>query len=219
MINDNENKRNLELLESAINSYEKLIETKYQFLLGHKGVIAYIELSFLPSAFFHLSGINKLSDISINRNVKKAFYRDIKEKASFRERIIKSEFFNRIKSRLVSIIRLENNFKLFETNKYVKFAHKITGEYLSIDYDYFVTSRFKDNQYYYFIRNIDKSKKGSGYVLISNFIENEKDYSVGQQLMTLLRNTLINLKTGKELTIFSKGLNKVAKNDENLKNK
>ena len=62
----------LALLESAINSYERLISSKYQIHLGHKNKIEYVQLVFLPSGFYHLAGINKLKDISHIKNIKKA---------------------------------------------------------------------------------------------------------------------------------------------------
>lgn len=194
----------LALLESAINSYEGLISSKYQIYLGHKNKIEYLQLIFLPSGFYHLAGINKLKDISHIKNIKKASYREIKSSTQVRYRIINSSYFDQITSRLISIIKLTTNFTHYMSNNYFKFIHCIPNFYSSIKFDYLVKSSENSNYFHYFLRKIDEKNINNDYVLISTFIENNKDYSLGQSLMSLLKKVFVNILTNEAIVIYNK---------------
>lgn len=192
----------INLLDEAIKAYERLLDLKYLITLAHKGKRSYLELIFLASGFVHLAGINKLKDLSRNSNVK-SIYRELKHEVKLKKRIINSLFFSRIIPRLQTIIKLEENFSNYRSNYYVKFIQKNSLQYSLIDYDYFVRTKLGADNYYYFIRKSSDDRDNDSFILISTFVDNIKNYSLGQQLMSLLSKVLINTKTGEECVIYN----------------
>ena len=192
----------INLLDEAIKAYERLLDLKYLITLAHKGKRSYLELIFLASGFVHLAGINKLKDLSRNSNVK-SMYRELKQEVKLKKRIVNSLFFSRIIPRLQTIIKLEENFSNYRSNNYVKFIQKNSLQYSLIDYDYFVRANLGADNYYYFIRKSSDDRDNDSFILISTFVDNIKNYSLGQQLMSLLSKVLINTKTGEECVIYN----------------
>lgn len=192
----------IKLLDEAIKAYERLLDLKYLITLAHKGKRSYLELIFLASGFVQLAGINKLKDLSRNSNMK-SIYRELKHEVKLKKRIINSLFFSRIIPRLQTIIKLEENFSNYTSNNYVKFIQKNSLLYSLIDYDYLVKSNLGGDNYYYFIRKSSDDRDNDSFILISTFVDNIKNYSLGQQLMSLLSKVLINTKTGEEFVIYN----------------
>lgn len=205
------NEEKLKLLKQSIKAYERLLNYRYHIYLAHKGKIDFIELRFLANGFIHLSGISKLHDLFDVITAKGALYRELKTGCILKERISRSIYFEQIVPRLLSIIHLEQNFNNYPTNKYFKYTHRIDGNYSSIIFNYFIQSVFEEDKCHYFIRKIDSDNKGISFVLISTFIENKKDYAVGQQLMTLIRKKIINIITKEEFVITDKMVTKNSK--------
>ena len=197
-------KEKIILLDNTITAYERLVQFEYHILLGHKNKISLIELKFLPNAFIHVSGISKLKDVSKNLNARNALFRELKTTSRLKQRIVNSIYFDQIVTRLVSIINLERNFLNYCQNKYVKFINNSISFHSSIDFDYFIKSSENKDNFYYFIRKIDKDSADNSYVLISTFIENNKDYSLGQSLMSLLKKVFVNILTNEAIVIYNK---------------
>lgn len=194
---------NLSILDDAISSFEWLLKRKYKISLAHNEKEIDIELVFLPKTFIHLSGINKLADISFSTNTAHAaLYREIRSEESIRRQIAGSSYFNDIVGRLYSIIDLKDNFEDAENNRHFKFVKKIGNNYTLIDYEFFIKSTFDKDTYYYFLRYSNNLANRNECILISTFIENNKDYSIGQESMTLLKKIVVELDTGIESTIF-----------------
>lgn len=197
---------NLSILDDAISSFEWLLKRKYKISLAHKGKETDIELVFLPKTFIHVSGINKLTDVSFSTNTAHAaLYREIVNKENIRKQIAASSYFENIVGRLYSIIDLKDNFEDAENNHHFKFIKKIGNNYTLIDYNFFIKSTFDKETYYYFLRYSNNPANQNECVLISTFIENNKDYSIGQESMTLLKKIVVELETGIEFTIFDYG--------------
>ena len=68
----------MDLLTEAANSYLRLINYEYEFVLGKKGELVNILLKFQEDNFFHLAGLHKLKDIyAISRLTKRAHISEI----------------------------------------------------------------------------------------------------------------------------------------------
>ena len=198
-----ETSENISILNESISAFEWLLNRKYKITLGHNEKELEIELIFLPKTFIHLSGISKLTDISLcEDNSKSALYRSIKNDESLRIRIVSSSYFSGIIGRLYSIIDLKDNFEDVENNRHFKFVKKIAYNYTLIDYDFFIRSDYNNDRYYYFLRYSGNLSNPNECVLISTFIDNNKDYSIGQEPMVLLKKIIVELDTDIERVIF-----------------
>ena len=194
---------NLSILNEALSAFNWLIKRKYKITLAHNEKEIELELAFLPKTFIHVAGINKLADISFSANTAHAaLYRTIVKSEDYRNQIASSSYFNDIIGRLYSIIDLKDNFEDAENNRHFKFIKKVGYNYTLIDYNFFVKSECQGNTYYYFLRYSGNPNNRNECVLISTFIENIKDYSIGQESMTLLKKVIVDLKTGEETIIY-----------------
>lgn len=195
----------LGLLNDTLSAFEWLLNRKYKITLAFKGKETEIELVFLPKTFIHLAGINKLTDISLYPgNASGALYRSIVKDGELRKRIVSSSCFNQIIGRLYSIIDLKENFEDAENNRHFKFVRKVGFSYTLIDYNFFILSEYGNDKYYYFLRYSGNLNNLKECVLISTFIDNIKDYSIGQEPMTLLEKIVVELDTGTETIIYTR---------------
>ena len=197
--------QNLNLINDSLSAFEWLTKRKYKIVLAHKGKITNIDLVFLPKNYVHIAGVNKLEDISVAPNQSHAaLYRDIKKNEELRKRIAQSSYFDIIVGRLYSIIDLKDNLEDVNNNRHFKFIKKVANNYTQIEYDFFIESKYDNNKYYYFLRYSHNPANANECVLVSTFIENEKDYSIKQEQMTLLKKTLVDLNTSEERIIYDR---------------
>lgn len=81
-----------DILYEAALEYQKLKNTIYNIILGRKGDAYYIKLHFPPEAFFHLTGLQHLSDLTFPSSNKERIYKEILRKKFTLEHIKKSVF-------------------------------------------------------------------------------------------------------------------------------
>lgn len=92
---------NLNLINDSLSAFEWLVKRKYRITLGHNKKEFVIELVFLRKNFIHISGIDKLADISLcDGNAASALYRSIINSEVLRRRISSSLYFDQIRGRL-----------------------------------------------------------------------------------------------------------------------
>ncbi len=202
-MSDEQNER-LALLNEALSAYEWLLKRKYNIKLGYKNSETEIDLVFLNKNFVHVAGINKLSDIWTNDISASSFYRLLTNDDNYKRIVISSQMFNIIVGRLRSIIDLKDNLEDVENNRHIKFVRRDSQYHTSIKYDYLIISHFGNDSYHYFLRLSGNSNNRKECVLISTFIENARDYSIGQQQMTLLRKSIVELENNVETIIFER---------------
>ncbi len=193
----------LKLFEDALDSFSVLLNTKFKLLLGRKGKETKIELVFQPRNFLHVFGIKKLIDISeFIGNTSQTYYRKVLNSSVLRNLIVSSKYFNKIIPRVYSIIELKENFLDAKYNSHFKFVRKETYNFSLIDYNFLIISEYNNDKYHYFLRYTKNKKNRFECVLVSTFIENKKDYTIGQERMTLLKKVAVDILTGKETLIY-----------------
>lgn len=194
----------LSILEDALSAFDWLLKRKYKITIAHNNKEIEIELVFLQKTFIHVAGINKLSDISFSTNTAHAaLYRNIVRNEDYRSQIASSVHFDDIVGRLYSIIDLKDNFEDAENNRHFKFVKKVGHNYTLIDYNFFIKSEYLEDTYYYFLRYSGNPNNQNECILISTFIENFKNYSIGQEPMTLLKKVIVELDSGQETVIYN----------------
>ena len=180
-----------DILYLAALEYQKLLNVGYHILLGRKCKMYILNLRFKRSDFFHLTGLQHLTDITFPTSNKERIFKEILNKRIGNELIKKSVFYEtyRIEERIINLKRLEemldsNQFMFLINHKeYLKFT-KIYADYLC---EYF----FPENQnecLYFFIVKVLKPMVQNEVVGCSFFKKHLIDYTVGASETKLLLN-------------------------------
>jgi len=191
------------LYETAL-EFEKLTHIGYRILLGRKNKTFELQLRFPKKSFFHLTGLQHLSDINFSSKNKERIYREIlRQKITFTD-IAKSVFFEEffINERLFYLKQLENMLDacklifLINHQEYIQHT-KIYADYLC---EYVMTDSPENILYFFLVEDI-KSQLDNAYVGCSFFQKHDKDYRQGtSQTKLLLTEKIINVNTSEEIT-------------------
>ena len=198
-------KHYLNTLNDALSSFNELLNIEYHIKVARKDNVEDIRLVFLKRNFVHLAGLDKLTDAMISTAYRDLFAqlnRSDTVSHSIKTKLIESRYFKQIIDRLYAIIDLRDNFYNAKDNKHYKFVCKEYGNYTLIDYDFFIRSEYGNDIYYYFLRRDTSTNELNRYVLVSLFIENEKDYTRSQSYMTLLEKVEIDKKAHARKIIY-----------------
>ena len=97
-------------------AYEHLLDTRYRFVIGRKGKIIELEISFDSSQFHHLTGLHKLRDLRIFRGDRSKIYQQIRSGNIPFDFLKKSRYFSSIQGRLEAFPHIETFFDNDSTN-------------------------------------------------------------------------------------------------------
>jgi hypothetical protein len=183
------------ILDSAKN-FSRLLDVEYEIILAKKGNQVRLVIFFVKFHFYHLAGLQYLTDIHELDNQREIVFDWILSESIKTERIESSQFYSKIKDRVLYLARLES---IFDSNDTVfKYDEKeniltsqITGEYLMKN---IVESR---NIFTF----LDKTKDGKDYCR-SFFPQSFKDYSYRQKKWTVLSKKKIFKKFGEAIVLY-----------------
>lgn len=185
-INDN---KETDLLYSAAIKYQELFTKGYHIVLGKKNKEYHIQLRFPYDSFFHLVGLQHLTDLKYPSTNKERIYKEIiKGKINY-ETIKKSQYFDEyhIEERIQYIQYLEEildstNFVfLINLKEYIKYT-KIKANFL-FKHD-FVSK--EPTILYLFLIKENSPKICNEYKGCSFFKKHDKDFSRGTSRTTIL---------------------------------
>lgn len=110
MAENTQDRNEADLLYSAAMEYGKLQTKGYHIILGRKGKEYHIQLRFPWDAFFHLIGLQHLTDLTYPSKNKERIYKEIIENNLTYATISKSQYFNEfyIKERIEYLGCLES---------------------------------------------------------------------------------------------------------------
>lgn len=179
-----------DILYEAAKEYEHLLTKEYDLVLGRKGKEYHICLKFLPESFYHLVGLQHLTDIRFPTTNKERIYTRIKEKSITEELIKKSVFYEayRIEERIQYLKYLES---MLDSSK-VMFAINLKEyiKYTRIKADYLCEYDMDEMQcLYLFMVKEKQAKDAKQYKPCSFFKKGDKDYRRGTANTTILLNT------------------------------
>jgi hypothetical protein len=183
------------ILDSAKN-FSRLLDIEYEIILAKKGNQVRLVISFEKFHFYHLAGLQYLTDIHELDNQREIVFDWILSESIKTERIESSQFYPKIKERVHYLAQLES---IFDSNDTVfKYDEKeniltsqITGEYLMKN---IVESR---NIFTF----LDKTKDGK-YYCRSFFPQSFKDYSYRQKKWTVLSKKKIFKKYNETILLY-----------------
>ena len=134
-------------------------------------------------------GLGKLKDLRLaTMNRETVFIEILNGKISY-EVITKSRYIHLIENRFQPLLHIE---QLFDDNRLVFRYNPKLNQFSLIEADYLLTSPYEGNDVYIFLA---KNKKADRYFCRSFFPKEQKDYTKGQAVYTLLYKEKICLPT------------------------
>jgi len=164
---------------------------EYKFVISQNRKSWELKLNFCDSDFFHLAGLQYLTDISIPQNRKNVLINIIEKKKITDSVIQKSRFFhnpkpdNDVKSRIEELRFLE---EYLDTNNIIRIYNTRNMKYLSsnINADYIIESQFKGSPdiVYIFLK---KRKENPNYLCVVSFFKKDTITYSGDSLYWMLK--------------------------------
>lgn len=177
----------LDLLYQAAIEYGKLKNIIYKIVVGRKGQAYTIMLHFPEESFFHLAGLQHLTDITFPSTNKERIYKEILNGNISINDIKKSIFYDKwfIEERLENLYILQ---KMFDSNSITYLIHsKRYVTYTRIRADYLCEYKMEDGIIYFFSVIERKSPKFKGECKgCSFFKKHNTDYTNGTSKTTTL---------------------------------
>lgn len=176
-----------DILYDAAVEYKKLRNIIYKIVLGKKGKSYTIQLHFPPESFFHLAGLQHLTDITFPSQNKERIYKEILMQKFSMQDIEKSIFFEEcyIKERLENFYYLE---KMLDSNAVTYLINKNRyRQYTRINADYLCEYDVNANIIYLFLILVRSSSKFANECKgCSLFTKHDTDYTDGTIKTTTL---------------------------------
>lgn len=146
-----------DILYDAALKYETMIGKGYHIVVGRKCKEYPVQLRFTQDAFFHLVGLQHLTDITFSSTNKERVYKEILLGNITTEMIKKSIFYDDffIEERIVNLFRLEEMIDscqflfLINHHEYIKYT-KIYADYLC---EYLLPENREDCLYFFSVKN------------------------------------------------------------------
>lgn len=176
------------LVDCAL-AFEKLLNVEYRMIVGRKGKAVELLLGFSMLDFHHLIGLGKLKDLRLATMNRETVFKEILKGNFSYEVIAKSRYIHLIENRFQPLMHIE---QLFDDNRLVFRYNPKLNQFSLIEADYLLTSPYEDNDVYIFLA---KKNDTDRYFCRSFFPKEQKDYTKGQAVYTLLYKEKINLST------------------------
>ena len=180
----------MDKLAICVHTFEKLLDIQYHIIIGRKGKTTKLCISFSKLDFHHLMGLGKLKDLRIaTRNRGIVFDEILSGKITY-ETISKSHYLHLIENRFRPLAHIET---LFDDNRLVFRYNMKANQFSVIDADYLLSTPYAKNDIYILLA---KQKETGRYFCRSFFPKEQKDYTKGQAIYTMLYKEKIFLSTG-----------------------
>lgn len=177
-------------LLTCAKAFEDLLPVKYHIIIGRKGKSVDLTVSFEAVEFHHLVGLHKLHDLRLSRASREKVFSQILSGQITLDDIKKSRYFCNIQNRLEPFQKIE---ALFDKNDLVfRYNRKLQALSL-IEAEYLLSTPHEYTDVYIFL---DKKDEAGNFFCRSFFPKEDRDYTKGQAVYTLLKKEKINTDTG-----------------------
>lgn len=168
------------IMECALN-FQQLCDVSYKFIVSFQRKTREIHLNFQETDFFHLAGLQYLSDLAIPRNRKTTLYSILEEKCISDDCLQKSKHYNSrnsevdVKSRIEELCYLE---KYLDTDNLIRIFCVKDDIYLKskIDAEYIIESKLKNSHKTVYIFLARRKEDTDSYCVKSFFLKNNIVY-------------------------------------------
>lgn len=162
-------------LHKSAEVFYNMLNKKYIMKLSHKKNIIEIILDFKMEDYFHLVGLQYLTDIKFNKSYRQVF-RQVLNGEITDDFLRKSAFYRQVENNYVIVeerIKAFQKIELLLDSESIIFKYiKNYNKYSKIDADYLIEVKISDKTYYIFMR---KRKNSVTYKLCS-FFEKQSEY-------------------------------------------
>ena len=185
-------------LQSCAKAFEHLLDFQYHIIIGRKGKSVELNILFDPTEFHHLVGLHKLHDLRIAReNRDKVFQQILTGNISIND-LKKSQYFPNIQKRIEPFIQIKN---FLDSNKLIFRYNQKLQTFSLIEAEYLLSTPYENTYIYIFL---DRQKEPDYFFCRSFFQKEEKDYTKGQPIYTLLIREKINLRTEEKIIQYDR---------------
>lgn len=185
----------MDILGKAATEFNRLLGIKYEIILGKKGKTTVFSISFEKHEFYHIAGLQYLTDIRELKTDRAILFERIIKDDAFRQKILKSCFIEKITERINQLINLE---AFIDSNDTVfKYTEK-ANPYSNIRADFLLMNKNIKFNLFLFL----SYKKDSVCFCRSFFSDDRVDYSKNQIAMTLLFKKKTFVSNPKEIILF-----------------
>lgn len=183
------------VLDSA-KKFSRLLDIEYEIVLAQKGKQVKLLISFEKIHFYHLAGLQYLTDIHELDNQREIVFDWILSETIKSNRIESSKFYQKIQERVHYLARLES---IFDDNgtifKYDEKENILTSQ---IKGDYLMSNSIESRNIFTFLSKTSEEK----YYCRSFFPQSFKDYSYRQKKWTVLSKKKIFRKFNESIVLF-----------------
>ena len=187
-----------DILTSA-NAYSNLLDIEYQLILGRKNKTAALSIFFDENQFFHLAGLQYLTDrVTLLFGDRAQLFKRILSGKITSQQIESSSFYPEIKDRIDFLAYLEF---IMDSNKTIFKYNPKLELFSAIQADFLMKNEIKMRNIFTFL-SFDKIT--GKYFCRSFFPQTDKDYSERQTTWTLLYKKKINKSTNTETVLYNR---------------
>lgn len=180
-----------DILYDAAKKYSNLFDKGYHIVLGRKGRVYEINLRFEKDDFFHLAGLQHLSDVTFPSQNRERIFKEILLGNITIDMIKNSEFYEKcdIEARFTNLYRLE---KMLDSSKVLFYInHNEYKKYTRIVADYLCRYIDVTDEFYFFMIKSKYPKIEDEYGGCSFFKKEKTDYCKGTAETKILLNEKI----------------------------
>ena len=179
----------------AVQTFNRLLGIRYEIVLGKKGRTVSFNINFSKQEFFHLAGLQYLTDIRELKNDREKIFDRIKTDAEFRLKLQKSAFYERIQERILHLTNLES---IIDSNRTVFKYNDSERPFSRIKADFLLKNTEANTNLFLFL-----AYKSDGECLCRSFFSDDKiDYARNQITMSLLYKKKTFLTSGKQIILY-----------------
>ena len=149
-----------------------------------------LTVSFQAVEFHHHMGLHKLHDLRLSRANREKVFSQILSGQITLDDVKKSRYFCSIRKRLEPFQKIE---ELFDKNDLIFRYNRKLQAFSLIEAEYLLSTPHEPTDVYIFL---DKKDEAGNFFCRSFFPKEEKDYTKGQAVYTLLKKEKINTDTG-----------------------
>jgi hypothetical protein len=191
-------RNNMDILLKAAKSWIEISEKYYIITYGLNGKLYEAKIMFEVSDFYHLAGFQYLTDLQLPAVPQsKILNAIITEKIN--DEFIKTskKYLPYVISRLTALNNLENSLD----NDFRVFRYRPCGYsfYTTIKAEYLIEGHAESDLLFFF--TIKTKEYYSG---VSIFMKDERDYTVNQKALTILKKEKVNIKTNDKIILLDK---------------
>lgn len=178
-------------------SFESLLDTEYNILLGRKGVAITLRIIFDKKDCYHLMGLQYLTDRAELRRDRGIVFDEIRKEVITASQVEMSDFYKNIAERVDMLPLLED---LFDSNDTIFKYNRRNNIHSMIEADYLMKNKAKGRNVFIFLSRKEDDK----YYCRSFFPQSRRDYTQNQASWTLLYKEKIRRSTGKSVILYDR---------------